>query len=367
MRTRGVAGVVAGLVLLTGCAGLEGLAGDDGDGAGPRVARVAVLVPDSGRLATAADGVTAAVRLALADVPVRGWTVDVERIADGSADGTTAAVAGRLADDPTVIGVVGGLSSPAVRAAQPVLDEAGIPFISPADGAPEHTRGADPTMPRRPYESYFRAAVPDSDPQAAAAEYAVLGLGAASIAVVADGAPEQAAAFERHARRLGAEIVRDGDGRRTGAPVRYVAAGPNVAAEAAAQDPESVVIGGSALLTDEFLAAAGRVAEGTVAVAPASLEHSAARAVPGLDEPGEFGAAAYDAGTALAGMLERCLPSVRTGPAEEARVGCLAELARAVFDGVTGEFSFNRYGDRPGAFPQVFVVEDGAWTEVGDP
>ncbi len=357
-------------MLLAGCARLEGLTGDDGATAGPRVARVAVLVPDGGRLEAVADGVVAAVRLALDDVALRDWTVEVERVPDGSSDGSSdgaiAEAARRLADAPDVIAVVGGLSSPVVRAAQPVLDEAGIPFVSPADGAPEHTRGADPTTPRRPYESYFRAAVPESDPQESAAEYAVVGLGADRVAVVTDGVPGTTVAFERRVRRLGGEVLVDADGSED-APVRYVAAGPKVAAEAAERDPDSVVIGGSALLTDEFLAAAGPAAAGTVAVAPASLEPSAGRAVPGLDEPGEFGAAAYDAGTALAGMLERCLPSVRSGSAREARVGCLAELARAGFDGVTGEFSFNRYGDRPGAFPQVFVVEDSAWTEVGDP
>lgn len=361
-------------MLLTGCARLEGLTGDDGATAGPRVARVAVLVPDGGRLEAAADGVVAAVRLALDDVALRGWTVEVERVpdgssansSDGSSDGAIAEAARRLAGAPDVIAVVGGLSPSVVRAAQPVLDEAGIPFVSPADGAPEHTRGADPTSPRRPYESYFRAAVPETDPQEAAAEYAVVGLGAGRVAVVTDGVPGTTVAFERRVRRLGGEVLVDADGSED-APVRYVAAGPKVAAEAAERDPDSVVIGGSALLTDEFLAAAGPAAAGTVAVAPASLEPSAGRAVPGLDAPGEFGAAAYDAGTALAGMLERCLPSVRSGSAREARVGCLAELARAGFDGVTGEFSFNRYGDRPGAFPQVFVVEDSAWTEVGDP
>ncbi|MFW5898849.1 MAG: ABC transporter substrate-binding protein [Jiangellaceae bacterium] len=335
---------------------------------------MAVLVPDGGRLEAAADGVVAAVRQALADVSIRGWTVEVERVPDGSSaegsdggpDGAIAEVARRLADGPEVIAVVGGLSSPVVRAAQPVLDEAGIPFVSPADGEPEHTRGADPAIPRRPYESYFRAAVPESDPQETAAEYAVVGLGADRVAVMTDGTPGTAVAFERRVRRLGAEVVADANGSEE-APVRYVTDGPHVAAEVAAGEPDAVVIGGPALLTDEYLAAAGPAAAGTVAVAPASLEPSAGRAVPGLDEPGEFGAAAYDAGTALAGMLERCLPSVRSGSASEARVGCLAELARAGFDGATGEFSFDRYGDRPGAFPQVFVVEDSAWTEVGDP
>ncbi len=363
MRVRGVTGVVAVVVVLCGCAQLESLTADDGGTASPLVARVAVLVPDDRSHATAADGVAAAVRLALEDVTVRGWTIEVERVSDGSVDGTTAAAATQLADDPDMIAVVGGLSSPVVRAVQPVLDDAGIPFVSPADAAPEHTRGADPTMPRRPYESYFRAAVPETDPQETAAEYAVLGLRAKTVAVADEDAPGEAADFERHARRLGAEVVSDGKPWAQ-APVWYVAADAHVAAEVARHKSEPVVIGGRGLVTDEFLAAAGPAAEGTVAVTPATLEPSAGRTVAGLENPGEFGAAAYDAGTALAGMLERCLPSVRTGPAREARVGCLAELGRAGFDGVTGEFSFDRYGDRPGAFPQVHVVADGAWTKL---
>lgn len=372
MRTGAAARVAAGLaaaVVLTGCS----TAGDlisDGDRSGtPSRAKVVVLVPGHGELASSGDAVADTVAASLDGLSVPGWEIEIERRHDGG-DGAAATVAAEeIAADREVIAVVGGLSVGAVRAAQPVLDRAGIPFVSPADVAPEHTRGPDPAAPQRPYETFFRVAVPGGDPMAYAAEYAVVGLGASSVTTIHDGRLNEVAAFARHARQLGAEIVVDdsseGDVESRVAAARdaevsaiYVGGGAEFAAEVVRAVRrarfDAVVVGtGEELRSDEFLNAAGAAASGTVAVAPATLTP-----VSNVRDT------ARDATTALAGALERCLPPVQDD-ARAARRGCVSELADASFDGVTGMVSFDAFGERPGALPEAFVVANGAWRPVG--
>jgi branched-chain amino acid transport system substrate-binding protein len=371
-----VAGVAAVVVSGCGAAGNLFTTSDETDDI--RLAKVIVLAPTSGPPAAAARGVAAAVELALADLSADGWEAVVEHIDDGVRGGDPTATAEKVAADPDVIAVVGGLSGAAVRAAQPHLDRALIPFISPADDDAAHTRGADPLAPQRPYELYFRTAVPGGDPQRVAAEYAVFGLDAATVQVVTEDGPSAAAGFVNRARRLGADVAVSppgdvdsavADAKQAAASAVFVAGGgefaARVAQEATAAGLEALLIGAAGQWGDEFLAGAGAVAAGSVAVVPATLEPSGGLPVPELADAGEFGAAAYDAGTALAAVLARCLPAARDD-AEAARQGCGSELGGISFHGLTGLVSFDEFGERPGALPQVFVVTDGEWRETGE-
>lgn len=372
-----VAGSVTCAVLVMGCSSVGGVVADRNQQDTPQVAKVVVLVPEQGRQAANGAGVAEAVEQELGGVAIPGWTVEVERVDEGG-DGAGARVAaGHIAADHDVIAVVGGLSAAAVRAAQPELDRASIPFLSPADESPEHSRGADPARPHRPYEGYYRVAVPDVDPRAFAARYAVLGLGAGAIAVIHDELPGEAVAFARRARQLGAEVVTGDPGdiddgirtaRRAGAGVVYVAGGGAFAAEVVAMLArtrlDATVIGVD-LQSDDFLSAAGPGAAGAVSIEPATLAPSAGLPAPKLRQAGQFGAAAADAGTALAEALARCLPPVREAQARAARRGCTSELGAVSFDGLTGNVSFDTFGERPGALPRASVIVDGEWRPVG--
>lgn len=344
----------------------------DREHAGPRVAKVVVLVPEDGQLATEGDTVAEAVGLVLGDLEVPGWTIDLARHAD---EGRSAAQ--EIAADRDVIAVVGGLSADAVRPAQPVLDGARILFISPADVAPEHTRGPDPAHPQRPYETYYRVAAAGVEPAAYAAVYAVVGLGATSVAVIHDEELAEVAAFGRHARRLGADVVsgEPGDVAASVAAAQdaevsaiYVAGQPEFAAavaRAARRTRLDVdVLGGAALRSDEFVRLAGSAATGVVSLTPGTLAPTAGLPAPRLNSAGQFGAAALDAATALAEALGRCLPPVRDSAASAARRGCVSELGGVSFEGLTGPVSFDAFGERPGALPQAYVVDSGEWRPV---
>jgi len=286
--------------------------------------------------------------------------------------------------------VVGGLSAQVVRAVQPVLAGASILFVSPADVAREHTRGADPASPLRPNASYFRTTLVGGDAVGAAADYAVVGLGASRVAVVDGGAGKEADRFRADAGRSGAEVVAFGAAGREGtgidaviaaavsekAQVVYVAGDAAVAAlvakKLAGTGLPAHLVGGVNLRSEDFMVAAGTAADGAVAVVGPSLGRTPGRAVDdlaarlaqqGIDAPGPFAATAYDAGTALAQALVGCLPLGDS--AAQARAGCVGKMDHVSFAGVTGEVTFDRYGDRSGALPAVYEVRDGAWTEVG--
>lgn len=373
-----VAIVLAASLAASGCGSVvDALAGRD---TGPEVAKVVVLVPDDGPHEQAGDQTLAAVTTALDDVDADGWDVVVERVADGT-DGaepleSAGEVAAEVADDGDVIAVIGGLTPEAVRAAQRPLDEREIPFLSPADDDWANTRGPDPSAPMRPYPSYFRTAVPDTDPLAAAADYAVNGAGAATVVVVHDGQPRRASRLAKEVTALGAdarltwaadvaETISELDAE-DGPVAFYIlgdtsASGIARAAEQAGLTP--TVMGGERLASGTPPTSDG--GSTFVAVVPGTLDVSADPAVPGLADAGKLGAAAYDAGRAVVQMLERCLPPVR-GSAREARHGCLSELGTVSVPGSTGHVTFGPYGDRPGTWPTVLISTDGGWAEVAE-
>lgn len=378
-RLRASAGVVAALAVsltVSACGSVvDVLAGRD---TGPEVAKVVVLVPDGGSRQGTGEDVLAAVTAALADVDAGNWDVVVEQVGDGT-DGaepldSAGDAASEVAEDRDVVAVIGGLSPEAVRAAQRPLDERSIAFLSPADDDWANTRGPDPSKPLRPYGSYFRTAVPDGDLLAVAAEYAVNGAGATTVVAVHDGQPREAARLAQHATSLGAEaqLVREadvaaatfevdaGDG-----PVAFYLVGETSATDVADTAERSglapFVIGGERLASANPPATAG--ASTFVAVVQGTLQAPADLAVPGLADPGPVAATAYDAGRAVAQMLERCLPSVR-GSARDARHGCLSELDTVSITGATGHVTFDPFGDRPGAWPAILVGTDGGWVDV---
>lgn len=375
-----MAGIVALAASLTasGCGSVaDALAGRD---SGPEVARVVVLVPDDGPRQADGEDVVAAVTTALADVEVGDWDVVVERVGDGTdgADPPDSAgeVAAEVADDRDVIAVVGGLTPEAVRAAQRPLDERSIAFLSPADDDRANTRGPDPSAPQRPYTSYFRTAVPDGDPLAAAAAYAVNGKGATTVVVVHSGQLGEAARLAGHVSSLGAEarLTREADLADTiseidedeGQVAFYLVGDTNAAGvvDAAERAGHPAIVIGGERLTEGAPPAFGGGAT-VAAVVPGSQQTPADRAVPGMDDAGALGAAASDAGRAVAQMLERCLPPVR-GSARDARHGCLGELDTVSVTGATGHVSFDPYGDRPGTWPVVLVGTDGGWVDVAE-
>ncbi|WP_116948508.1 ABC transporter substrate-binding protein [Jiangella endophytica] len=373
-RGAGWAALTAAAVLLSSC-GMLGALGDDD--AGAQTATVGVLVPGSGWQQADGEAVLAAVRAAVEETAgdIAGWTVEVVAVDEGEKGEATADAVTELVDGDAVA-VVGGLNTRAVRAAQPVLDDDDVLFVSPADVVPAHTLGADPSAPLRPYRSYFRTAIGAEPPAAALARYAVSGLRAESVAVVDGGDAAEARAFTETVDDLGGTVVASGTDVATviakakteGATAVFVAGDREVAARVDRQVRssrlEATLLGATAFGGDF----ADDAASGAVRARPAELDATAGvRSGRLADEIGvalgEFGAAAYDAGTAVGTVLARCLPPASS--ASSARRGCLGEMSQLDFAGATGEVSFDGFGDRAGGGVRFSVLRDGAWEVVG--
>lgn len=360
--------------LLASC-GMVGALGDDD--AGAQTATVGVLVPATGWQQADGEAVVAAVRAAIGERAgdIGGWTVEVVAVDEGEKGETAADAVAELADEDAVA-VVGGLTTAGVRAAQPVLDDEDVLFVSPADVVPAHTRGADPSTPLRPYRTYFRTAVGDEQPAAALARYAVSGLGADAVAVVDGGDAAEARAFTAAVDDAGGTVVASGTeaaavvakAKQEGATAVFVA-GDTEAATAVDQQLrtarlDAALLGATALSGDD---GAG-LRSAAVRAQPAELDATAGvRSGRTAEQIGadlrEFGAAAYDAGTAIGTVLARCLPPASS--ASSARRGCLGEMSQLDFAGATGEVAFDEFGDRAGGSVRLSVLRDGVWEVVG--
>lgn len=382
-RAAAAGAALAAAVSLAACGVMGTLSDDD---AGEQTATIGVLVPRSGWQQAEGAGVVAAVEQRIAELTddIDGWVVDVVPIDEGDDAATAAEGAAQLVEDGGVA-IIGGLTTRAVRAVQPVADDADVLFVSPADVVPAHTRGADPQHPLRPYESYYRTAVTDEAPETALARYARIGLDAKTAAVINGGDAAEAKRFDRAFRDDGGEVVVTGVAddenavaqlvkqiRTDSADVVFVSGEPEVAgavATAAARGALATdVLGTSAMRGDVFTDSAGSHGEGAVTALPPRLQptagmepESVAQALETDAEAdlGPSGAAAYDAATAVATVLQRCLPPASSAAA--AREGCAGEMANVEFDGVTGEVAFDRFGDRVGGVVELRILRDGRW------
>jgi ABC-type branched-subunit amino acid transport system substrate-binding protein len=348
--------------------------GSSADEGGVRTAVVAVVIPGGDDASASLLDVAAAVRDALGDVRVPGWTIEVATF-----DSNTLEVDELVEDD--VVAAVGGLSSDVVRQLAPELADASILFVSPHEYDRVHTRGADPMTSVRPYLTYYTTAPEAADPLKLLANYATTGLGLESFAVVDAGqekATQERREFTQYVRRNDADVpvssrIADdqavdviGDAAEEGVDAIFAAGEPSIAAvfvsEARGAGLEVPLLVAPDLAEGDFVSAADGTAEDAISVRPATLRIDPGAAAPG-GQPGPLAAASHDAGTAVGIVLERCLPAASS--ARDSREGCAGEMPEVAFDGVTGEVAFNGFGERLGGAAEIIAVVDGTWTSVG--
>src|SRR5690625_864152 len=407
--------VTVGSMVLASCGSLEGLVGEQEVQSDS--ATVAVLVPSDDPGDANSAGVIAAVRAAVDESTgdLSNWDVSVEVVPTDDDDTDTVDALEELLDDD-LVAVIGGLSSASVRAAQPVLDARDVVFVSPADTVAQHTRGADPTSPLRPYDSYFRTAVADAPAVTAAMRHAAAVDGvesitildteggddpavgasaveAAGLSVVEPEQPEQPEEEEdddsgegdegdagsegadtsltgpisgttEFNARMDAAVATDADG-------LYAAVAPNRARlvlERLADDaPDMTVFGGAAFADDsppQRRGFSGSVLRGVAPGLATTMNATPDQLTGALGDtsPGRYGAAAYDAGKVVGTVLTTCLPSAAS--ASSARTGCLGEMDQVRVTGVTGDIAFDDFGDRVGGTAAVEAAVEGTWQPV---
>jgi len=376
--------LLAASVALSGCSAVDGLVERvrPAEEAGTPVVTLTVLAPLSGTQEGTGAAVADAVEQAVADsADVPGWDVAVQSI--DTAGPTLDDDLDALGDDDTAVAVVGGFAPDDVRTLVPRLDEQGLTVVSPADTDPRHTRGADPASPLRPWSGYITVAVEPTPEQTALADHLVRVAGISRALVVHQNDAGSAARAEAVADGITARgvtdvatsewstaqesDVTDAVADLSSGDALVIAGDAELARTVAESAPDGVVLALTAVpeVLDEQAAAD---LDGALAPLPGldprrgSDELSARYADGGRDaEPGSHGPAAYDGARLVVDALGRCLPDPQrsTSPSRSA---CRAEIAGAVWDGLTGSIQLDEYGARLGLLPAVATLRGGEWS-----
>lgn len=409
---RVIVAAAAVVLLAAACSGSG--ASDTADGASTsgngdgdaKVVTIGVIAPLDNGLTDFGRGIANSVQLAVDEANERnaipGYRIAVEALDDSSDPAVGEQAAQTLAADPTVIGVVGTYNSGVAALAAPVLAEADIVMVSPANTDPTLTVGTDRANPARVNDNYFRVVATDADQGRLLAWYASGDLGAATVAVVTESksvssglANDFVAAFTAAGGTvLSFETLPD-DRASYNLPAAATAAAavnPDLTFfggeyEVAAQFTTALgaagfagpVMGGDGMKDDRFITVAGAASDGSLAssVGVPNSELDAPDFFAAYDAAGfsagptDYGPYAFDATNLLIAAAAEALANDDDGGAGDG-AGDVASKRLAVrdlvqttqFNGITGTVSFDEFGDTTTRVFTIFEVTDGAWKPV---
>ena len=381
------------LLVVAGCSRDSG-GGDEQ--AEKKTVKVGVIAPLTGNLSELGLGIKNSVDLAIRQANEKGTVPGYELVLaaeDDAADPATGAnAANKLASDPQVAAVVGTLNSSVAQSVAPVLSKANITQISPANTNPTLTRGPKPdTAPKRVWPTYMRVATTDAFQGPFAADYALGDGGFKSAFVIHDKKTYGQGLAEAFAKRFeekggtiaGRETVNEND-RDFGAVVtqvigskadmvyyggEYPAAGP-LAAQLKERGFKGPLMGGDGIYASDFFKGAGDKGEGTLATSigePVSELESAKQFVTDYEAAGfkesysAYGAQSYDAANIIVQGLTKVLPNADSVEAARPQI-VEAVGATSGFQGVTGEHTFDEYGDTSNRALTVYKATGKEWT-----
>ena len=359
-----------------------------------RVVTIGVVVPLDAGLVEFGHGIRNAVELAADDANERdtipGWRIDVRALDDSSDPGTGRAAAEELAADPSVVGVVGTYNSGVAREVAPVLDDAGIVMVSPANTDPALTLGDDPGAPERPYAHYFRMVAADDVQGPFLARQAAGPLGFATAAVISETKPVSKGLADVFAQEFPAAggrvlhraVVPDGTTDFTDVVATVAPMQPDVVffggeyevasalrEEASDAGLAAPLMGGDGMKDDAYIEASGTDSEGDFASSigrPLASSTTAQDFIATYEEvgfendPTDYGPYAFDAANtiirAAADALEgqdEVTPSVRDA--------VLDAVQATDTRGASGPVAFDEFGDTRTKVLTLNRVEDGEW------
>ena len=361
-----------------------------------KTVKIGVIAPLTGNLSELGLGIKNSVDLAVRQANEKGTVPGYELVLaaeDNAADPATGAnAANKLASDPQVAAVVGTLNSSVAQSVAPVLSKANITQISPANTNPTLTRGPKPDdAPQRVWPTYMRVATTDAFQGPFAADYALGDGGFKSAFVIHDKKTYGQGLAEAFATRFeekggsiaGRETVNEND-RDFGAVVtqviaskadmvyyggEYPAAGP-LAAQLKERGFKGPLMGGDGIYASDFFKGAGDKGEGTLATSigePVSELESAKQFVTDYEAAGfkesysAYGAQSYDAANIIVQGLTKVLPNADSVEAARPQI-VEAVGATSGFQGVTGEHTFDEYGDTSNRALTVYKATGTEWT-----
>lgn len=392
--------VVAGTLALSACGSRdEPTTGGGGDGEeATKTAVIGVVAPLTGDLESLGVGIRNSVQLAVDQAnengTVEGWEFELAAEDDQAEPGVGQQAATTLTSDENVIGVVGPLNSSVGQTVAPVLSEAGIVHVSPANTNPTLTLGEDwTTSPERVWDTYFRTCTTDNAQGRFAATYVYEDLGLTDVAVIHDNKVYGAgltAVFIEEFELLGGTITTvetinpdDTDYSSTITAVaatnpqlvyyggEYPQAGP-LSSQMATSGLDVELMGGDGIYSGDYAGLAGDGGEADIATsvgAPVEDLDTAADFVAAyeeaeFDDPYEaYGAYSFDAANAIITAFAAAVGDAEAVD-DDVRTAVVEAMSDVSFSGAAGDVAFDEYGDTTNTTLTVYQQEGGEWVAV---
>ena len=384
--------IIIGALALSACGSKK----ENGGSGGNKTLTIGVVAPLSGDLSAVGNGIKNGVDLAIkqanANKTVKGVTLVMDAQDDTAKADVGAQVAAKLVAESSVFGVVGPLNSSVAKSVAPVMAQANLAIISPSNSGVDLT-GRDALAAgktqTRPYKSYFRVCATDDIQGPFGADYAVKDLGKKKIAIVHDKkayGQGLATAFAAQAKKDGAtvlptETINPGDKDFSALITKLKSESPDYLFYGG-EYPEASLItkqmkaaglniplaGGDGVDAADYIKIAGAAANGDYATAlgaPTDKLDSAKQFLAdykaaGYKDPADpYGAAAFDAANALIKALAKANGENKSGQALRDEI--TKEVQDTDFAGVTGQISFDQFGDTNNKVLTVYKVENGAF------
>ena len=387
--------LVAGFMVMSACGSDkdESDAGsDDGGGSAAKTVKIGVIAPLSGDLSALGAGIKngadLAVKQANEEEKIEGWKFVLDAQDDTANPQTAGTVASKLASDSKVIGVVGTLNSSTAEQVQPILDQAGIVMVSPANTNPTLSQGADPAGKKRPYPTYFRVSTTDAVQGPFAADYALEGAGFKKAIIIHDKktyGQGLANAFKTRFEEKGGKVLTvetvDPEEKKFDAVLSKVKplggdfiyyGGEYPAASLISSQANGIgltipLMGGDGIYSGTFIEVAQAGGEGDLATSVGGPTDQLASAksfvdayeAAGYADPYEaYGAYSYDATNVIIDAAAKVLPDVDAID-DEVLADIVAAVGETDLEGATGPVSFDEFGDTNTKVLTVYKVEAG--------
>ena len=340
-----------------------------------------------------------AIRLAVAQHPTIGrfklayWSLNDAVAANASPEKGVQNVS-QMIDDPRVLGMVGSYTSYVAVDEIPIANQGYLAMISPSNtdvcltwSGPNCNSLRESLRPNG-LNNYFRLPPPDPVQGTAMARYIAENRAVKRVAVInewgSDG-DDIIGPFAAELNRHGGSVVlrRDfdsssvdftsflADAHIKGAQAIYALGGPEVCAARAQMTDDAMFLGTDGISTQpDCISQAVRRGESMLATKPDvditySTDSAAIKAVESFhkayphSEITEYTFAAYDCAQILIAAIQRAVELNGGGIPNRRQV--LDQVAQIHYTGVTGTYSFDKYGDAVSPLMSIYQVVNGQW------
>ncbi len=390
--------IAVGALALAGC-GSRGGTTSGSSSSTNTVVEIGVDAPLTGSLAALGLGIQYSSDLAVKDANKNNEVPGVTFKLVAKDDQKTASIGQQNATsfvaDSGIVGVVGPLNSSVAQSMQKVFDDANVTEVSPANTNPSLTQGPNwQTTKVRPYKSYFRVVTTDAVQGPYAADYVYNKLGIKTVATVNDGKTYGAGlaqTFTQEFTKLGgkvavaqtatdstqdyssivsaikgsaAKLVYYGGEFPAAAPLtkQLKGGGDNIPVMGGdgMQDPTYISLAGAAAANGDYATVPGASLSALPSAQKFITDYKAAN-YP--SDYSVYGGYSYDATWSIIEAVKAVVAANggKVPSSTDFRKKVEAAMQSVSFSGVTGQVSFDQYGDTGNKVLTMYQVENGKW------